>query len=346
MKAFYSPAHAAHDPPFEVAGAVRIDHPEKPSRAEAICQALQQADWAEVLAPQQFTREDLLGIHDEGYLEYLATIYPAWVAAGFSAEGVVPDCFPPRGPHRPPVDLVRRAGYYGIDSGTPIVAGTWEAARASAGCALSAAEAVAAGERFAYALCRPPGHHAGADYCAGFCYLNNAALAADRLRRRGAAKLAILDVDYHHGNGTQDLFWRSGAVFFASIHADPATDYPYYTGFENEQGRGPGAGCNLNLPLPDGTGEAEYLRALAAALEAIDRFAPEQLVLSLGADTYAEDPLGRFALPPESYAKIGRAIAALALPVVAVQEGGYNVHAIGACVAGVLEGLGSWANGT
>jgi acetoin utilization deacetylase AcuC-like enzyme len=198
---------------------------------------------------------------------------------------------------------------------------------------------VLAGESAAFALCRPPGHHAGADYLAGYCYLNNAAVAAEAARAVGVTRVAILDIDYHHGNGTQDIFLERGDIFFASIHADPRTDYPFFWGHPDEAGTGEGEGATLNLPLPRGTGRRDYETALDRALEAVAAFGPDLLICSFGADTFAGDPICSFALETGDYAPVARRIAGLGLPTVVVMEGGYAVDALGTNVAAFLSGF-------
>ena len=222
---------------------------------------------------------------------------------------------------------------------TPIAEGTWDAAYWSAQAALSALAAVLAGESNAFALCRPPGHHAGADYMGGYCYLNAAAIAAEAAIAAGRRRIAILDIDYHHGNGTQDIFLERGDVFFASIHADPKTDYPFYWGHADERGQGAGEGATLNLPLPRGTTMAEFEPALDRALEAIADFGADLLICCYGADTFIGDPISFFALRTEDYAAIARRIAQAGLPTVIVMEGGYAVDALGANVASFLSGF-------
>jgi acetoin utilization deacetylase AcuC-like enzyme len=221
----------------------------------------------------------------------------------------------------------------------PVAEGTWESAYWSAQSALTALDAIAGGARRAFALCRPPGHHAGPDYMGGYCYLNNAAIAARRADALGLGPVAVLDVDYHHGNGTQDVFWRDPRVFFASVHADPATDYPFYWGYADERGEGEGLGTTANFPLARGAGWAEYAPALDSALEAIERWGAAMLVVSFGADTFAGDPISHFRLERADFAALGQAIGALALPTLIVMEGGYAVDDLGANVAAFLSGF-------
>jgi acetoin utilization deacetylase AcuC-like enzyme len=225
-------------------------------------------------------------------------------------------------------------GNYCFDTSTPIGTGTWDASYWSAQTAIAAVDAVLGGETIAFGLCRPPGHHAGRDYCGGYCYLNNAAIAAERALASGRKRVAILDVDYHHGNGTQDIFAGRDDVAFASIHADPITDYPFYWGHADESGKNV-----LNLPLPRGTDWKAYQPTLAEALEWIGRQAPELLILSFGADTHEDDPISHFDLTTDNYASMARLIGSLGVPMTILQEGGYAVGALGANVAGFLSGL-------
>jgi acetoin utilization deacetylase AcuC-like enzyme len=271
-------------------------------------------------------------------VEFLKTAHRDWQAA--SRPG---DAFPYAFPvvRRRALKLERidaRLGRYAMDACSPISSGTWEAAYWNAQTALSALNAVLGGERAAFALCRPPGHHAGADYVGGYCYLNNAAIAAEAAFGQGYKRVAILDIDYHHGNGTQDIFWTRGDVLFVSIHADPATDYPFYWGHADEIGAQEGEGATLNLPLPRGTTLGGFSRALDQALDRIATYAPDLLICSYGADTYAADPISHFAIETDDYGTIARRIAALGLLTLIVLEGGYAVDALGRNVHAFLSG--------
>jgi acetoin utilization deacetylase AcuC-like enzyme len=229
-------------------------------------------------------------------------------------------------------------GQYCFDTYTPVMGGTFAAALGGASAALRAAELVGSGsERFVYVLTRPPGHHAERDRCGGYCYFNNAALAAHYLSKWG--KVAVLDLDVHHGNGTQHIFYDRADVFTVSIHGDPSGLYPFFSGYTDETGTGPGLGYNLNLPLPAGCGVNEYRPVLATALEEVGRFAPMFLILSYGADTHEADPIGGFKLPTGYYREMGAWVRELMLPTVVVQEGGYNLEVIGNCVVELLGGL-------
>jgi acetoin utilization deacetylase AcuC-like enzyme len=335
MQIFFDTRQLVHAPVQELHNGAWADHAEKPSRAEIVARRLGACE-----PVADFGMAPLARVHAADYLDFLQTAHARWLAAGRSGEAVGYS-FPVV--RRRPLALDRidaLLGRYSYDAGTPIGAGTWEGAYWSAQTALAALQPLLAGEaRHSFALCRPPGHHAGADYLGGYCYLNNAAIAARAATDAGHARVAILDIDYHHGNGTQDIFWEAGDVFFASIHADPSTDYPYYWGHADERGEGAGAGATLNLPLPRGTRLAAYAAALDRALEAIAGFAPSLLILSFGADTFEGDPISHFAIARDDYAVIGRRIAAAGLPTLVVMEGGYAIDALGDNVAALLDGF-------
>jgi len=336
MRIFHSPLHALHDGGMEVHRGELVPSFETPERVGHILAAFARVGWT-VEAPGDYDDAVLATVHDRDYLAFLRGAHDAWRAEG--REGyMLPGAFPARGMRtdRVPSNLHAKLGWYTFDAGSPIVAGTWQAARAAAHCALSAADVVAGGARSAYALCRPPGHHAGRAVFGGYCYLNNAALAAQRLRDAGLARVAILDVDYHHGNGTQDIFWERDDVLFVSLHGDPDTEYPFYLGYADERGAGAGLGFNLNLPLPRATDWAAYAGALEQGLARIAGFAPQALVVSLGVDTFQGDPISQFALGAGDFARLGERIAAAGLPTVWVQEGGYAVGEVGEIVASVL----------
>jgi acetoin utilization deacetylase AcuC-like enzyme len=339
MKILYSEKQALHDPREEFDGKAGLfhPHPEVPQRATGILQAVGERGLGPVLPPREYGLEVLTAVHDPGLIEYYRGILPAWQARTGRAGPVLPDVFALRGLAHRPQDPVRQAGWYCFDPQTPLLEGTWEAALQAAACAVTGADLLLEGERLAYALCRPPGHHAGRDYYGGYCYLNNAALAARRLQARG--RPAILDIDYHHGNGTQDIFYGSPEVLFVSLHADPDSSYPCFSGYREERGAGAGLGFTFNHPLPAGAGEAGYRGELARALEEIQAFGPDHLVVSLGVDTVQGDPVGGLGLPVECFPELGRMIGLLGLPVLVVQEGGYSLRLAGPCAAGFLAGL-------
>ena len=333
MDIWSDPAQRAHAPALELHNGGFVAHAETPARFDSIAAAL-----GPLRAATEHGRAPLLRVHSVDYLGFLQTAHGDWKAAGRPGDAI-PYVFPVVARRALRLDRIdARLGRYAMDAGTPIAAGTWEGAYAAAQVALSAAGAVLGGARAAFALCRPPGHHAGADYCGGYCYLNNAAIAAQAAIDAGR-RVAIIDIDYHHGNGTQDIFWQAANPLFVSIHADPATDYPFFWGHADETGAGEGAGATLNLPLSHGTRVAAYRAALATALDRIAAFAPDLLVVSFGADTFAGDPISHFALETADYRVLASDIAALGVPTLIVMEGGYAVDALGANVASFVKGF-------
>jgi len=339
MRVVHSPLHARHDGGMELHRAALVPCFEMPARAEAILRAVEEAG-LEVSEPREYPVEALHRVHEPAFVEFLASAHAQWRAAGKDSF-MLPSAFPARALRRDrvPSGINGKMGFYCFDPGTPIVEGTWEAAFASARCALTAAELIAEGTPSAYALCRPPGHHAGRASYGGYCFLNNAALAAQHLCDRGLRRVAVLDVDAHHGNGTQDVFWERADVLYVSIHGTPETDYPYFLGYADERGSGSGLGFTCNFPMPRETVWAEYSKTLDAACEVVARFTADALVVSLGVDTFEGDPISPFALRGEDFPLIGERIAALRVPTVLVQEGGYAIAEIGANVVGVLTGF-------
>jgi len=338
MHIYYTVTHSLHNPPFELFdGGQRMPYLENPERMERILSELKTRDWAEIRALEDFGLDPILGAHDADYVDFLRIAYQDWTQEETTYEktALLPATFPPRGWSHRPKSILGRAGYYMFDLSAPIVDGTYRAALGSANCALSGAKALVNGESSAFALCRPPGHHAGKSFCGGYCYLNNAAIAANWLSTIGP--VAVLDIDYHAGNGTQDIFYERGDVLTLSIHADPDGEYPAFCGYADETGAGPGSGRNRNFPLPAGTDDVHYLSALGEALGLIQTFSPAFLVLSAGMDLYAEDPLGTFKVTRDGIHQIGERVAFLALPTLIVMEGGYNNAALGVNIATLLE---------
>jgi len=339
MKIYYSETHRRHEPPFEVFdGGLRVPYLENPDRMDRILHALRVVDWADVTAPMDFGLDPIRAIHDQDYLDFLASAWTEWLAtAPQDSSTLIPATFALRRQSRKPKSLLGRAGYYIMDLSACIVEGTYAAALASANCALSAAAFVSSSPtsyHSSFALCRPPGHHAGRDYAGGYCFINNAAVAANWLTSKG--RVAVLDVDYHAGNGTQDIFYERDDVLTISIHADPDFEYPSYIGYADEQGAGAGLGFHRNFPLPKGTGDQAYLPALDQATGLIRAFNPAFLVISAGMDIYADDPLGTIKVSTEGIGEIGRRIATLNLPTVIVMEGGYANEALGANILAFL----------
>jgi acetoin utilization deacetylase AcuC-like enzyme len=282
--------------------------------------------------------EPILAIHDPAYVHFLETVWERWRAAPDSGPVVIPSVHPTHRMRRKPKDLLGELGWYSNSTSCPIVEGSFAAARASAASAIHAADRLSAAGAPIYALCRPPGHHAYSDLMSGVCFFNNAAIAAHRLAQR-LGRIAIVDIDVHHGNGTQDIFWERSDVMFASLHVDPDAGPPYYAGFADEDGAGAGKGLTLNLPMPFGTADADYLAALDRALAAIGRFGPSAIVVSAGFDASEHDPVQTFRISNAGFAEIARRIAALQLPTLIVQEGGYINPNLGACLGAFLNGF-------
>jgi len=335
MKAFFSEHQSAHAPAFELQNGALVPHAESQARVDAIKAVL-----TDVSAPRDLGLDPILAVHDASYVRFLQRAHQDWVAAGRPGDAF-PYVFPVRG--RRPLNLQRidaELGQYAYDCGTPVAAGTWETVYWSAQSAMTALDDVLAGGQNAFAFCRPPGHHAGRDYMGGYSYLNNAAICAERALKTGATRIAVLDVDYHHGNGTQDIFYERCDVLTISLHADPGMDYPFYWGHADEAGQGAGAGFALNLPMPRGTKWLDYQPVLRRACERVLEFRPDLLIVPYGADTYAGDPTSYFEIEAADYTAMAAQIAALDLPTVICMEGGYAIDALGANVAAFLGGFG------
>ena len=341
MKVVYTPDHLAHDVTHETYLGIAIPANEVAERAELIRMALEADGGFELIAPGDHGREPILAVHDEGLVRFVETAWADVRRQAIDRSFLVADTYPVRAMFegmsdealarlREPLAIGGRTGWYGLDSSNPLVLGTWMAARGAVDVALTAADLVVdGGQKAAYGLCRPPGHHAARAMAGGYCFFNNAAIVAHDIARRTGEPVAILDVDVHHGNGTQQIFWRRDDVFYASIHADPAHLYPFFLGYADEVGEGPGQGANFNQPLPAGTGDDEYLDALDRALEAICRTRGSIVVVSLGFDTFGQDPIGTFALTTAVYQEIGRRVANLGRRLVVLQEGGYHRPSLG-----------------
>jgi acetoin utilization deacetylase AcuC-like enzyme len=316
---------------------------ERPERIDVVADEFTRRGLGRIVTPHGVPLTSLERIHTPRYLHFLRSAWNEWLALDTANAGrdPLPSAWPVQGMRRDvePDSFTGRLGLYAFDADTPLTAGTWTAAKTGADCAINAAHALRLGERGTFALTRPPGHHAGADYFGGFCFLNNAALAAQHLLDDGLQRVAILDIDYHHGNGTQDIFYPRRDVLCISLHADPRTDYPYYSGHADEMGAGAGAGCNLNVPLPRGTSAAQWFAALETACIRMAAFAPQALVVSLGVDGFSGDPRSHFGLSSGDFLRIGERIGYLGLPTVFVFEGGSAVPELGINVVNVLEGF-------
>ena len=341
LKVFWDPAQLSHTPRFFLQRGQVRDNFETPQRAHSLlagCQAL----GLELSHPAPAPRAALEAVHTAAYLEWLEHAAAEWAAMPDAGPEVVANIHPT--PEMlvaiagPPASVMGRAGWFSADASCPIGPQSWGAIAAAAACAVAAADEVARG-RDCYALCRPPGHHAYAARAGGHCYLNNAALAVERLIAAGARRVAVLDIDSHHGNGTQGVFWTRDDVLFTSLHGDPSGYYPWYVGYADELGGGAGAGCNRNFPLAAGTGDMGWLAALEAALRVIERFAPDALVVSLGFDASRDEPLNFLAVSADGFARAGAAIGRLALPAAFIQEGGYNTDILGSLLQSFMGGF-------
>ena len=344
-----------HEPAGEVWLGVRDPGTEVPARALVLRDALSAAG-APILPARAHDDAILRAVHDPALVDHLAGIWREWSDAGLPAEygrdRVVPYMFPTPGmlhglPPRPPAAVHARAGLYCYDTMTLVGPGSWAAIRGAADAAQTAADLVSSGERLAYALCRPPGHHATPAAYGGSCYLNNAAVAAQALHAAGAARVAVLDIDAHHGNGTQMIFYDRADVWYGSLHVDPGAGwFPHYAGYPGERGTGPGEGFNRNLPLAPGTGDDGWLAALGALCAEVSAFAPEAVVVSLGLDAADADPESPLRVTEAAYRAAGQRIAALGRPAVFVQEGGYDLESLGPLVVATLDGAAGWGTTT
>lgn len=343
MRAFHDPVSLRHDPPGFIVSGRRQASPERPERVGLLLEGLARIQ-AQIETPPPLTLESCAPIHTARYLEFLSTIVERWARLEGASDVPLPNIHALGRPGLPtpgyPSSIVGQVGYHLGDGSSPITADTLPSALSAAACAVAAARAVLAGERIAYALARPPGHHASADMAAGFCYLNNAALAVETLVGAGE-RPAILDIDVHHGNGTEAIFYDRADVLTVSLHCDPARFYPFFWGYADEIGIGAGEGFNLNIPLPRGTDDAAYLEALGPALDRITAFRPTVLVLALGLDTAAEDPFQGMKISRAGFERIGRAIRARGWPLVVVQEGGYPSPTLAGNLASILGALTS-----
>jgi acetoin utilization deacetylase AcuC-like enzyme len=334
MKVFYDAAQRLHDPQFFLSSGAQYPCPEKPSRIDALLGAVNRLGLP-MHAPTDQGLDPVRKVHPDRYLTFLENIYTRWSRIEEASAEVIPNIHPNSFSDGYPKSAVGQAGFHMTDTSCPIGSQTWAASLASAQSALGAADAVLAGDRAAYALCRPPGHHAFAERAGGFCYLNNSAIAAERLRE-SFDRVAVLDVDLHHGNGTQGVFYARGDVLTVSIHAHPERFYPFFWGYEGERGEAAGEGANLNLPLPRGTGDDGFRAALATGLRAISDFGAGAVVLALGLDAYEGDPFGGLSVTTPGFGRISDDIRALGLPTVIVQEGGYLCPELGDNLAAVL----------
>ncbi|MBZ9718034.1 histone deacetylase family protein [Mesorhizobium sp. AD1-1] len=338
MKAFYAEEQKRHDPRAFLSNGAAQPNPEKPERIERLLVGALSAGCT-IERPRDHGLGPAAAVHTPEYLDFLEHIYARWQRIEGASAEVIPNIHPIARNGSYPASAVGQAGYHMADTACPISGETWQSALWSAWSAVDAAEAVISGAPAAYALCRPPGHHAFADVAGGFCFINNSAVAAQVLRKQ-AARVAILDVDLHHGNGTQGIFYARPDVLTVSLHADPVRFYPFFWGHADERGEGPGLGYNFNLPLPRKSADAAFLEALEVAFQRIRAFSPDALVVALGLDAFEGDPFGGLSVTTPGFSRIGEAIAKLGLPTVIVQEGGYLCDELGDNLTAFLTGFG------
>ena len=341
MLTIYSDDHHLHHGAAELIDGTFKPCFEMPSRADMVLARARAVGLGEAISPLEYGLEPIRRVHSAGFVNFLQNAWSDWQALGRNHD-MLPMVWPVRRLRDiEPADIDGKLGFYSFDAGAPITAGTWQAIRSSANVALTGQAELSKGARGVFALCRPPGHHAAADYMGGYCYLNNAAIAAQAMLDQGAKRVAILDVDYHHGNGTQDIFYERADVLFTSIHGHPSNEYPYFLGFADEKGQGVGAGFNCNYPLHAGSDWASWGLALQDACRQIAEYAPDALIVSLGVDTFKDDPISQFKLASPDYLRMGEIIGRLGLQTLFVMEGGYAVEEIGINAVNVLQGFDS-----
>jgi len=343
----WSPETRRHDPRAEIWVGVRTPGTEVAQRVDAILEGLSAAGGFDVREATPYPDDAVLAVHDADLVRHLAGVEREWASSGIpelvGQDRVVPYMFATAGmldglPGRVPSAVHARAGWFCYDTMTLVGPGTWEAVRAAVDCALTAVDLVLGGEaRSAYALCRPPGHHVTRSAYGGSCYLNNAAVAAQALRAGGHARVAVVDVDAHHGNGTASIFYDRADVFYGSVHVDPGAGwFPHVVGFADEAGVGSGVGTTLNVPLEPGSGDTEWLAGVDVLVEAVTEFEPSALVVSLGVDSAADDLESPLQVTAAGYTRAAERLAGLGLPTVHVQEGGYHLASLGGLVAAFL----------
>ena len=340
MKITHSELHRLRDAKTELSGGCLITPYECARRIDIVLARCRERNIGDIVPPVAALRAPLLAVHTADYLDFLENGFNLWRDAGYKGE-MLPSCWPSRAMPRlvPPRNIEGLVGYYALAGETSISDGTWQAAEAAAHTALAAATLIHNGEEAAFALCRPPGHHAATDMYGGYCFINNAAVAAQWLLNNGASRVAVLDVDFHHGNGTQEIFYHRRDVLFLSLHGDPADAFPHFLGYADETGDGDGDGHTVNYPLPPGTAFPRWREALTAALARVRQYAADALIVSLGVDTYHRDPIGFFKLRSDDFLRYGEDIGKLGLPTLFVMEGGYAVEEIGINTVNVLEGF-------
>ena len=339
MITIHSEDHKLRDSKTELAGGQLVEPFERPSRVEYILKEIHSRQLGDIRSPEQFGMDSIRQIHDADFIEFLSNAWTQWTKEGYKGEAIA-TCWPARRmSQRKPTQIDGLLGYYSLAAETAITKGTYEAALASVNVALTGADLINQGESVVFSLCRPPGHHAAIDMYGGYCFFNNAAIAAQRFLDNGARRVAILDVDYHHGNGTQDIFYDRNDVLFISLHANPQQEFPHFLGYADETGAGAGEGFNVNYSLDRGTGFDAWFAALEDAGKQILEYGADVLIISLGVDTFKEDPISHFTLESDDFTRYGSYLAGLQLPTLFVMEGGYAVQEIGINTVNVLSGF-------
>lgn len=339
METIFSEKHRLRDAKTELYGGQLVRPFERPSRAEFIIDRVREVGLGAISAPEEFGIEPIAAVHDAEYLAFLQNAWTDWQAEGFLGEAMTTVWPARRMSNRIPAHIEGRLGYYALACETTITDGTWEAALSAADVALTGAARLKDGANSVFTLCRPPGHHAAIDMFGGYCFINNAAVAAQYLLDNNADRVAVLDVDFHHGNGTQDIFYERGDVLFLSLHGDPMHAFPHFLGHAEERGQNSGEGYTVNYPMPPGTNFETWRVALSQALSKIADFSPRALIISLGVDTFETDPISFFKLQSDDFLTYGADIAALRLPTLFVMEGGYDIAEIGVNAVNVLQGF-------
>ena len=345
MKVVYTRAHLLHNPEVEIERSSAHSPFEHSGRAEKIRETLASDSTFDLVAPTPWGIDPITKVHNPGLVRFLSTAWADYQRDVKQTREVVPDIFFKSNlrehmvERQEPASVNGKLGWWCFETTTPLTDGTYEAARGAVDVALTATQIVLNGAKSSYGLCRPPGHHATTDLYGGYCFFNNAAIAAHHVASTTGSKVTVLDVDYHHGNGTQQIFYERDDVQFVSLHGDPARAYPYFTGYAEETGSSKGLGSTLNLPLAARTLDDAYLQSLERALESIKKFAPSLLIVSLGLDTFITDPICDLSLTTDGYDRCGALVGALGLPTVVLQEGGYDVNSLGINVQSWLHGL-------
>ena len=337
MKTIFSKKHILHNSLTELSGGELVKPFENPKRIEYILKEISKRKLGPILESTNQNLDIMYKVHDKNYVKFLESAWDEWVKEGYKGEAI-PSVWPSRSMNskKIPNHIEGKLGYYCLANETSISQGTIEAAYESVKVVLTAVEMLKK-EKSIFALCRPPGHHASKDQYGGYCFFNNIAIAAEKLIEKGAKKIFILDIDFHHGNGTQEIFYNRSDVYFASLHGDPLEAFPHFLGHANEKGIDDGEGFNLNYPMPPNTSYVQWKKSLNEVVSEIDYFNPDFLLISLGVDTFENDPISFFKLKSDDYFDVGRIISNLNLPTLFVMEGGYSINEIGTNTVNILE---------